>query len=163
MADQARAPDIVSGRIDAFAGRSIEEQVREIADREQIRDLTATYAQRVAHGLANADLFTDDGAYIQRRSPDEEPSVVRGRAALDAHYIARPGSAGTATPMIHNHLIAIDGDEARAICSIELRIVGAAGRIFASGYYRDRLRRENGQWKFVERAVTFFRWEDVRG
>lgn len=142
---------------ESFRDGSPEATLRELADREQIRDLTAIYAHRVAHALANADLFTDDGAYIQRRSPDEPPQVVRGRAALDAHYVARPGSAGVATPMIHNHLIEVDGDTARAVCSIELRIAGGEG-IFASGYYQDRLRREDGRWKFVERKVTFFRW-----
>jgi hypothetical protein len=60
--------------------------------------------------------------------------------------------------MIHNQLIEVDGDSARATCSIELRITSGAG-IFASGYYEDQLRREAGLWKFVERRVTFFRWE----
>lgn len=142
---------------ETFADRSLELTVRELVDREQIRDLTATYAHRVAHGLGNADLFTDDGAYIHRRSPDEPPHETRGRAALDEHYTPRPDSVGVATPMIHNHLIHVIGDTARAICSIELRISGGDG-IFASGYYEDRLRRERGRWKFVERKVTFFRW-----
>ena len=143
--------------VSTFRDRPSDAILRELADREEIRELTSIYAHRVAHGLANGDLFTDDGAYIHRRSPDEQPHEVRGREALDAHYIARPDSAGMATPMIHNHLIEVTGDEARAICSIELRIAAGEG-IFASGYYQDRLRREDGQWKFVERSVTFFRW-----
>lgn len=142
---------------DSLRERFPEEIIRELADREEIRDLTATYAHRVAHGLANADLFTDDGAYIHRRSPNEAPHEVRGRKALDEHYIERPNNVGVATPMIHNHLIEVDGDEARAVCSIELRI--AADEVtLASGYYEDRLRRDAGRWKFVERKVTFFRW-----
>lgn len=148
---------LFAGAGTALGAKGPEALLRELADREEIRDLTALYAHRVAHGLANADLFTDDGAYIHQRSPDEPPHAVRGRAALDAHYVARPEMAGVATPMIHNHLIEVDGDEARAICSIELRIAAGEG-IFASGYYQDRLRREGGRWKFVERAVTFFRW-----
>lgn len=158
MTEEMAGTPIFARRTESFGATSREATLRELADREQIRDLTAIYAHRVAHGLANADLFTDDGAYIHRRSPEEEPHEVRGRAALDAHYVARPGSAGAATPMIHNHLIEVDGDEARAVCSIELRIAGGEGGIFASGYYQDRLRREGGTWKFVERDVTFFRW-----
>lgn len=66
-------------------------------------------------------------------------------------------------PMIHNHLIEIDGDEARAICSIELRVGAQGGEsIIASGYYRDQLRREQGIWKFVERDVTFFHWVPIQ-
>lgn len=147
---------------DTATGKSLEQLVQELADREQIRDLTSTYAHRVAHGLANADLFTDDGAYIHRRSLDEEAHEVRGRAALDAHYVVRPESSGAATPMIHNHLISVNGDQARAVCSIELRIA-AGGGIFASGYYEDTLRKESGSWKFVERRVTFFRWSEGSG
>lgn len=160
MGEDAGLRPIFADRPKVPIGRGFERTVQELADREQIRDLTATYAHRVAHGLANADLFTDDGAYIHRRSPDEEPHEVRGRAALDAHYIARPESRGVATPMIHNHIVEIDGDQARAICSIELRIASGAG-IFASGYYEDQLRREDGLWKFVERRVTFFRWDEA--
>ena len=150
---------IFAGFSDTFTDKSAEQMIRELADREQIRDLTAAYAHRVAHGLSNADLFTDDGAYIHRRSLQDDAHEVRGRAALDAHYVTRSESRGVATPMIHNHLIEVDGDRARAICSIELRIAAGSG-IFASGYYEDVLRREGGQWKFAERRVTFFRWEE---
>lgn len=155
MPENAKSP--LFGRLpDPTSAYPAERQVQELADREEIRDLIATYAHRVAHGQANADLFTDDGAYIHRR-PGGEPEVVRGREALDAHYVERPGAAGVATPMIHNSLLSIDGNEARGICSIELRIWGST-QIMASGYYEDRLRRENGRWKFVERDCTFFHW-----
>jgi hypothetical protein len=143
-------------------GKTLEAKVQELADREEIRDLIAAYAHRVAHGLSNADLFTDDGAYIQTRPSDPEPVVVRGREALDEHYAERPDSVGVATPLIHNVLLEIDGDEARGICSIELRIRGDGPGVYANGYYRDRLRREGGRWKFVERAPTFFYWGPPR-
>lgn len=145
-------------RIDAFAGRSLEEKIQEITDREEIRDLTFAYAHRVAHGQANADLFTDDGAYINRRDSNSPPTLVRGREQLDKHFVVRPGGEGAAMPMIHNHLISISGDEASAICSIELRVGVNGVSTIASGYYLDRLRREEGRWKFVERDVTFFHW-----
>jgi len=138
-------------------GRPLELLVRELADREEIRDLIATYAHRVAHNLSPADLFADDGAYIHRRTLDAEPEVTRGRAALEALYAPRPNSVGSATPMIHNSLVSIDGDEARGVCSIELRIWGS-NQIIASGFYRDRFRRENGYWRFVERDNSFFQW-----
>jgi hypothetical protein len=157
MANNSDRQPIFAGFPDNLKGESLGQMMQLLVDRELIRDLTAAYAHRVAHGLANADLFTDDGAYIHRRSPDEEAHEVRGREALDAHYVARPESRGVATPMIHNHLIEVEGDHARAICSIELRIAAGEG-VFASGYYEDVLHREDGQWKFFERRVTFFRW-----
>jgi hypothetical protein len=143
----------------AALGRApTERTIQELADREEIRDLVATYAHRVTHGLSVADLFTDDGAYIHRRSRDAEPEVSRGRAQLDAHYVGRPGAAGVATPMIHNTLIKIDGDHAAGICSVELRLWRDGASALASGYYQDRYRREDGRWKFVERDLTFFHW-----
>lgn len=165
MTGQAEAPvqdaggqPLYARRIDCFGGKTLEQKIQEIADREEIRDLTSTYAHRVAHGGANADLFTDDGAYIQRRLQDTTVKEIRGRAEIDAHYVERPGGAGAAMPMIHNHLIEIDGDEATAICSIELRVSDNGTSMIASGYYQDRLRRERGRWLFVERSVTFFHW-----
>ena len=140
-----------------WSDKSTEQTITDLAAREEIRDLIATYAHRVTHGRSVADLFTDDGAYIHRRSRDAEPEVKRGRAELDAHYIDRPDNVGNVTPMIHNLLLSVNGDEARGICSIELRIWAGDG-VMASGYYEDRFRREDGRWKFVEREVNFFHW-----
>lgn len=149
--------DVFEDQPRPISGKSLEQQVRELADREEIRDLIATYAHRVTHNVSVADLFTDDGAYIHRRTLDAEPDVTRGRAALEALYAPRPNARGQATPMIHNSLLSIDGDEARGICSIELRIWGS-NQIMASGFYRDSFRRENGRWRFVERDNSFFHW-----
>jgi len=55
--------------------KTLEEQVREIADREEIKELTAKYAHWVAlgEGAKVAQLFTDDGAFINEVIA---PSVV---------------------------------------------------------------------------------------
>lgn len=168
MAENSDAPGELAGELrpllpalprpEALAAKPHEALVRELADREEIRELIATYAQRVTHGLSVANLFTDDGAYIHRRSRDAQPEVHRGREALDAHYVARPGTEGTATPMIHNQILRVGGDEAHGLCSIELRLWQGGTSMMASGYYQDRFRREDGCWKFVERDVTFFHW-----
>ena len=59
-------PPLYRGRIASFTGTSGAEKLQELIDREQITELTAIYAQRVAHGVSVADLFIDDGAYINR-------------------------------------------------------------------------------------------------
>jgi len=128
------------------------------ADHAAIHDLIALYAHRVTHGLSVADLFVDDGAYIHRRRPGGEAQVHRGRAELDAHYVERKDSAGAATPMIHNVLSRVDGDQAIALVSIELRLWRKRQSALASGFYQDRLRRDGEVWKFFERDVTFFHW-----
>ncbi|MBW8785628.1 MAG: nuclear transport factor 2 family protein [Novosphingobium sp.] len=158
-AGAAQAPPdkpLYVGRLDPFREKTLEQRIQELTDREEIRDLIATYAHRVAHGLSIADLFTDDGVYINRHNG--AVSEARGRAALEARFHDRPGDDGSAMPMIHNILISIDGDQATDICSNELRITENGKSIIASGYYDDQLRREHGRWKFVKRDITFFHW-----
>lgn len=153
-----RSDELYTARHDAFQGKSPEAKIQELADREEIRELVATYAHRMAHGPAAADLFTDDGAYINRGTAAVPPKEVRGRAALDQHFGDRTGWAERPLPMIHNHLIAIEGDEATGICSVEIRLAANGESIIASGYYKDRYRREQGRWKFTERDCAFFHW-----
>jgi uncharacterized protein (TIGR02246 family) len=135
---------------------TLEQQVQALTDREEIKELTARYAHGVARGEGAkvAELFTDDGVFINRLNPNDPPTVVRGREALQKFYtnIKR----NTALPCIHNHLITLAGDEATGTCSIEVRITMKNQSMIGSGYYEDRFRRENGRWKFVERDCTFF-------
>ncbi len=135
--------------------KTLEQQVQELADREELKELTAHYAHGVARGEGAkvAELFTDDGVFINDL-PDTAPTVVRGREALNKFYGAI--KRNTALPCIHNHLITLAGDEATGTCSIEVRITRNNQSMIGSGYYEDRFRRENGRWKFVERHCTFF-------
>jgi hypothetical protein len=88
--------------------------------------------------------------------------VVRGRKALDEFSVHFRPEDDNPLPMIHNYLIEINGDEARGLCSNELRIPENGQSIIASGYYDDRYRRENGRWKFVLRHANFFHWVPVQ-
>jgi len=135
--------------------KTLEQQVQELADREELKELTAHYAHGVARGEGAkvAELFTDDGVFINDL-PDTAPTVVRGREALNKFYGAI--KRNTALPCIHNHLITLAGDEATGTCSLEVRITRNNQSMIGSGYYEDRFRRENGRWKFVERHCTFF-------
>lgn len=141
--------------------KTLEQQVQELADREEIKELTARYAHGVARGEGAkvAALFTDDGVFINQ-IPDAPQTVVRGREALDKFYGAI--KRNTALPCIHNHLIAVTGDEATGTCSIEVRITRNNQSMIGSGYYEDRFRRENGRWKFVERNCTFFHFVPIQ-
>ncbi len=148
-------------RTPAFQGKTLEQMVREIADREEIRDLISRYAHCVAQGVSVAPLFTDDGVFIVRR-PGRSPAESRGRAQLDENFAASNGKVGLTLPMIHNHLLEISGDEAIGLCSNELRIVENGESIIASGYYQDSFRREKDQWRFTLRDMTFFHWVPVQ-
>jgi len=155
-AQSSAGQPLYAGRIDDFRGKSLEQKVQILTDREEIRDLVATYAHRAAHRQSMADLFTDDGAFINRPDPSTPPMEVRGRAALDKCFNGLGGQPQLPLPMIHNFLISVQGDEARGLSSIEVRIITNGKVVDGSGYYQDRFRRENGRWKFVERDCTFF-------
>lgn len=146
-----------------FTADDLASMVRELADREEIRELTARYAFLVAHKRSAAELFTDDGGFVFRK-PDGEVGVARGRAALDSTFAEILRAPNHNLPTVHNHLLSIDGDEASGVCWIELHAHkqeadGSRADWRGSGYYEDRYRRENGRWKFVLRDSTLVKWE----
>jgi len=150
---------LYSRPFDAFQNKTLAQKVQELADREEIRELVARYAHRVAHGVSLADLFTDDGAFIVRM-PGRPAMETRGRAALDRQFatIAAVAAQHPTLPMIHNYLLQISGNEATGTCSIEIRTTENGHSVVGSGYYEDRYRREHGRWKFVVRDAHFFHW-----
>jgi uncharacterized protein (TIGR02246 family) len=156
-ADTAADTPVYMKDFDAFKGKTLEQKVQELADREEIRDLIATYAHRVAHGAPFADLFTEDGAYINNKGE------TRGRKNIEAYFArGREAMTDTPLPMIHNEVIRISGNEATGICSNELRITEKGTSIIASGYYEDKYRRENGRWRFAQRKITWFHWVPLK-
>jgi hypothetical protein len=146
----------------AFDKKTLEQKVKELCDREEIRELIGKYAHRIARGLSVADMFTEDGVFITR-APGRPTHFVKTRAALTKLY-ADPTNLATAQPkpMIHNYVIEIDGDNAKGVCSNELRIIENGKSIIASGYYDDVFRRENGRWRFVVRDAVFLHWVPIQ-
>ena len=155
-------PPLYMQDIKPFEGKTLEQKIQILIDREEIRDLIATYAHRVAHGDSIADLFTDDGVWTIRRLPDESVEVVSGMKELKEHFAATPQAPEHPMPMIHNFLIKIDGDNATGLNSNELRISVEGKSIIASGYYEDVYRRVNGHWKFARRDTTFLHWVPIQ-
>jgi hypothetical protein len=144
-----------------FANKTLEQKVQELTDREEIRELIAIYAHRVAHGVSIADLFTEDGVWTMR-TPATPYQEVSGMKALKEFFKDSPPGAERPMPMLHNFIISINGDEAEGINSNELRISKNGQSIIASGYYEDRYRRVDGHWKFARRDTTFFHWVPIQ-
>jgi hypothetical protein len=141
---------------------SFKGKAQELADREEIRDLIAIYAHRVANGESIADLFTDDGVWTIRRLPDQAVEVVSGMKELTEHFKKSAPEAEHPMPMIHNFLIKLDGDKGQGLNSNELRISVEGKSIIASGYYEDLYRRVDGRWRFARRDTTFFHWVPIQ-
>jgi hypothetical protein len=138
-------------------GGGLEQRVRELADREEIRELIARYAQHVVRRRSMAHMFTADGALIVRM-PGFPVHEARGHEALDKLFQGAIASPALSMPAVHNIAIQVAGDEATATSWIELHVSNEAhpdGHVFAGcGTYDDRLRRENGRWKFVLREAN---------
>ena len=145
---------------DAFDGKTAEQKLRETADREEIRELVSRYALGIARGHQVGAFFTDDGVFIQRL-PGEPPQQFSGRAEYEPMYQMVADSMRP-IPMIHNHLIDIDGDEARGQCAIELRMTADGKSMIGSGYYDDVYRRVDGRWRFAKRDATIFHMCDMK-
>ena len=131
--------------------KSLEQKVQELADREEIKELTARYCWHVQHseGEAIARLFTDDGVL---EAPGNKP--VRGMDSLLKFYGAIT-PAESPVPFIHNHIIEIDGDNAEGTCTIDARFTRKGESILGAGWYEDKYRRVNGKWRFAARKVSF--------
>jgi ketosteroid isomerase-like protein len=130
----------------------IEATVRELADKEAIRDLACLYAHHVWQLEVDSlvDLFADDG---EMDTSLEAP--IRGREALRAAFQRLvDDDQADLQPFVHNHVIELDGDRATGIAYVDLRSVRDGRSMLGSGYYRDRYVRQGGAWKFQSRGLT---------
>jgi len=129
----------------------LEAIVRELADKEAIRDLARRYAdlvwqKRVAEVV---DLFADDGVM----DSGLEPPIVGREALLDAFERMIGGDADF-QPFVHNHVVDLDGDRAGGRAYIDLRSTVDGQSMIGSGYYEDGYVRVGEQWKFQSRKVV---------
>lgn len=130
---------------------SLEERVRALEDREEIRELTARYCHCVAAAEASGivELFCDDGSFTMGQR------TVKGHAELEKFYTAIAGQPPL--PFIQNHVIDELGVvEARGRCSVEIRMVQNGESVTAAGWYDDRYRKAGGRWRFAARAFHVF-------
>jgi len=129
---------------------AIESVVRELADKEAIRDLARLYAHHVWRNDARAvtDLFVEDG---QMDTSLEPP--IRGRAALLEAFERLVGTSDF-QPFVHNHVIDLRGDEAQGTVYVDLRATRDGKSMIGSGFYQDRYTRTSGGWKFQSRTMV---------
>src|SRR4051812_7445271 len=103
----------------AFDGKSSEERIRELIDREQIRDLINTYSTcaGLGDGETMAELFVESGgmsANFPNGSGPDYTIDLRSRDELVATYNTLEW--GGTMPTIHNIMINVKGDSAKGIC-----------------------------------------------
>ncbi len=126
--------------------------LRDLVDKEAIRDLARRYAHHVWQLEVEAlvDLFAEDG---EMDTSLEEP--IRGREALrEAFQRLVEDNQADLQPFVHNHVIELDGDRARGNAYVDLRSVQDGRSMLGSGYYRDEYVRQGEGWKFQSRSLV---------
>jgi ketosteroid isomerase-like protein len=133
--------------------KTIDELVRELADREAIRDLPIRYCDCICRndleGLVS--LFTEDGAFIVK-DPENEV-VTRGRTGLRKMYKNLIGDVHP-KPYTHTHVVELHGaNSATGRCYVELRSAKINMEWIGSGYYEDDYVKVRDEWKFASRRL----------
>ena len=144
---------------------TIEHRLRILEDREQIRELAATYCFLVDDGRFEELVercFTEDACCDFRDAGDAEqmaPMVSRGRAELRNFFtVMVPAALRGMAHTVHNHRVSIDGDRASGDCYFELTAVDRTSgeAVVGAGRYFDRYRRDRGAWRFEMRNAAIF-------
>ena len=122
------------------------------ADRVMIMDLLGRYAWELDHGRleAWADCFTDDGIF--------EAPELNFRVAGRARLIEFATEVHRTLPNVHhvmtNHMIDLDGDQARGKCSLNEFMARPEGMYNnLQGWYEDSYLFVGNQWRIRHRRA----------
>ncbi len=140
--------------------RSLEARLDAIEARTAIAELTHTYARFIRSDQTDmvATLFTADGSFELREGHPDKPEFtvkyrLEGRESIHTQMAHNKGSAHP-VPLVHNLIVAIDGDTAVGNCVMEAQIYGSAHKVI--GEYHDSFRRVDGKWRFAARIYTMY-------
>ena len=133
--------------------KSTEDLVRELVDREAIRDLSNRYCDFLYRndldGLVS--LFTQDATFLVK---DYESEVVtHGRAKLKKMF-ARLVSDMNPKPLIHAQVVELRSENsASGRCYVEFRSDKVQVEGVGSGYFEDEYAKIGADWKFASRRM----------
>ncbi|HPF25628.1 MAG TPA: nuclear transport factor 2 family protein [Steroidobacteraceae bacterium] len=143
--------------IDDETERSLAERIRQLEDREQIRELVATYCLVVDSRDTDslAECFCEDGSMASR---DGAMNAV-GRDAVMAQFHQRFAVLGPSFHYTHDHAIWFDGENSNrafGLANSHAEVVRSGKPMIAAIRYEDEYRREGGRWRFYLRLLSFF-------
>ena len=125
--------------------------LRELVDREKIRELLHRYCWAVDKGTLTEvmELFHDPCTLILAPGKQYE-----GKAAVQRWYdVYLQNRMEVLRHLIHNQVSVIDGDTATSKSYFDAVGDLKGESISVAGYYEDILRRVEGEWKFTEKII----------
>ena len=135
-------------------------RIQRIEDRQAIEQLMAGDYPRAldsSNWKAYASFFATDGELLVNGTS------IKGPAAIEAYFNrprpARAGAPANPEPRVGKHVVTnltiqITGDRATAQGYWQTVMSRASGTTIAgAGHYEDVLKKENGRWKFLKRAI----------
>jgi uncharacterized protein (TIGR02246 family) len=140
------------------APKAIEDRLRQLEDREEIRQLLVDYGRTLDRRdfAGFSKLFAENAEYVGGGGM----GVTKGAAAIGKllEEVFRKNPTGLRSPNFHlfaNETIRVDGDSAVAISKGLFVVPNKANNpeMVMLATYEDVLVRENGRWKFKKRVV----------
>lgn len=132
----------------------LEARIKRLEDVHEIGQLRAKYCQHLDDGRWDelAGLFTADGRFVGL-------STATGRAELRTFFANLPrGPLAAWWHFSANETVTVDGDAASGQTWLYQPCVVEGEAHVAAGRYTDSMVRQDGEWLFRERKVTFFWW-----
>ena len=127
-----------------------------LEEKEAIRDLMSSYCFHVDNGEFDkfAALFTTDATF--EAGPQGK---MQGREAIRkfiASVVPLRGEGPARKHCTMNHLISVNGSEARADSYIVVLLASENGIVAAlAGRYEDLIVKQDGEWRFKVRKIHF--------
>ena len=128
----------------------------ELADRAAIVDVATGYATAVdsRDWVALAGLFTEDAHWVYPPTGED----LTGPAAIASYIRKSIERLDASQHLLGNHVVTIDGDEARHTCYFHAQhvLLGLPDgeTYFSGGRYEDQLRRTPEGWRLTYRTVV---------
>jgi hypothetical protein len=141
---------------------ALEAKVRELTDREELRDLRYRYHEYVNEGkfAEIPGLFTENGEldFAHMGSAKGREKVAGFFAGLDRSSEKTSGQPAPGISFvkqfIHNHVIKFHGDHAHGFSYLEAKPVYNGEAFLVAARYDDEYVKENGAWKFSKMTLT---------
>lgn len=134
---------------------ALAKRIRALEDRAELRELVARYGIAVDDRDIDAltELFTPRASF---RSADGVLSAC-GREAVIEQFRGRFAVLEATNHIAHEQILELgpDADAAAGLVTSHAEVCRNGQTLVAALRYRDRYRREQGRWRFAERALSF--------